>query len=63
MGAVRNNVEQAGEFAIGEAASEPAAGPDMARAALEEFFHQHHTRIVNMLARLTGDRGHAEDIA
>jgi RNA polymerase sigma-70 factor (ECF subfamily) len=39
----------------------------MARAepapALEEIFREHHQRIVGMLARLTGDRQQAEDIA
>ncbi len=63
MGAVRTFVEQAGEFVIGEARPEPAAGPQTARAVLESVFHDHHARIVNMLSRLTGDRGQAEDIA
>jgi RNA polymerase sigma-70 factor (ECF subfamily) len=31
--------------------------------ALEEIFREHHPRIVGMLARLTGDRQQAEDIA
>jgi RNA polymerase sigma-70 factor (ECF subfamily) len=60
MGIVRLIVEQAGEYAV----SEPSAlASGQAGPALEEVFRLHHPRIVDMLARLTGDRGQAEDIA
>ena len=50
-----------------EIALEPAtaSGPAGARIAarVEALFHEHYGRIVGMLARLTGDRGHSEEIA
>jgi RNA polymerase sigma-70 factor (ECF subfamily) len=50
-----------------EIALEPATAgrPPAARIAarVEALFHEHYGRIVSMLARLTGDRGHSEEIA
>ncbi len=39
------------------------AGDRRSAAWLEALFHEQYPRIVGMLARLTGDRGHAEEIA
>jgi RNA polymerase sigma-70 factor (ECF subfamily) len=58
MAVVIEGVQPAEEFALDGAPSMAAAGP-----ALEEIFREHHPRIVGMLARLTGDRQQAEDIA
>jgi RNA polymerase sigma factor (sigma-70 family) len=55
-------VRHAEEFAVDPALDGAAEGSEDA-APLEEVFRKHHARIVGMLARLTGDRGHAEDIA
>jgi RNA polymerase sigma-70 factor, ECF subfamily len=53
-------VQPAEEFAL----DPPVDGAAMESAApLEEVFCAHHARIVGMLARVTGDRGAAEDIA
>src|SRR5207253_3209316 len=47
-----------------EMALDPSqAGDGRADAPVEALFREHYTRIVGMLARLTGDRGHAEEIA
>jgi RNA polymerase sigma-70 factor (ECF subfamily) len=50
-----------------EIALEPATAgrPPSTRIAarVEALFHEHYGRIVSMLARLTGDRGHSEEIA
>lgn len=39
------------------------AGDGRVEASVEPLFREHYARIVGMLARLTGDRGHAEEIA
>jgi len=59
MGVVIEVVQPAEEFAL----DPPGVGSEADRAPLEEVFREHHARIVGMLARLTGDRGQAEDIA
>jgi len=59
MAVVIEVVQPAEEFAL----DPPGVGSEVNRAALEEVFRDHHPRIVGMLARLTGDRGQAEDIA
>jgi RNA polymerase sigma-70 factor (ECF subfamily) len=40
-----------------------AAGKDRTAVAVELLFREHYARIVGMLARLTGDRAHSEEIA
>ena len=40
-----------------------AAGEDRIAVALELLFREHYARMVGMLARLTGDRAHSEEIA
>ena len=44
-----------------EMALDPAETPGPAR--VEALFHEHYGRFVGLLARLTGDRGHSEEIA
>jgi len=51
---VIQGVERAGELALTEAAGEDC---------FEAVFQEHYPRIVGMLARLTNDRGQAEEIA
>ena len=50
-----------------EIALDPAAAPMGAKnrtaVPVELLFREHYPRVVGMLARLTGDRGHAEEIA
>jgi RNA polymerase sigma-70 factor, ECF subfamily len=41
----------------------PAAGRERIAVAVELLFREHYARIVGMLARLTGDRAHSEEIA
>jgi RNA polymerase sigma-70 factor, ECF subfamily len=60
MEIVLTGVQPAEEFALNPA--EPASASRTA-AWVEKLFHAHYARITNMLARLTGDRGHAEEIA
>jgi RNA polymerase sigma-70 factor (ECF subfamily) len=58
---VLKGVQPAEEFAL-----EPANAGQVDRcggAGVEVLFRDHYPRIVSMLARLTGDRGHAEEIA
>ena len=45
------------------AAEAGSAGDSRAGAWVETLFRQHYARIVSMLARLTGDRAQAEEIA
>jgi RNA polymerase sigma-70 factor (ECF subfamily) len=59
MGVVIRGVQAAEEFAL----DRPAGGGAERQAPLEAVFREHYPRIVGMLSRLTGDRGHAEDIA
>ena len=61
MAIVIAGVQPAEEFALNPA----RAGTGDANAAgwLERLFEEHYGRIVGMLARLTGDRGQAEEIA
>jgi RNA polymerase sigma factor (sigma-70 family) len=40
-----------------------ADGRSEARPALEDVFRLHYPRLVSLLARMTGDRGRAEDLA
>ena len=40
-----------------------AAGDSRIAASVEALFREHYGRIVGMLARLTGDRAHSEEIA
>jgi RNA polymerase sigma factor (sigma-70 family) len=50
------------EIALDPAAA-PTAGQDRIAVSVELLFREHYARMVGMLARLTGDRAHAEEIA
>jgi RNA polymerase sigma factor (sigma-70 family) len=54
-------VVQPEEMALEPAAARPAG--NRAAARVEALFREHYGRIVSMLARLTGDRAHSEEIA
>src|SRR5579863_9611265 len=57
---VLRSVQPAEEFAL----TPPGSGAGrIAGARLEAMFREHYPRIVGLLARLTGDRGQAEEIA
>ncbi len=55
-------VQPAEEFALGPPGNAAEEGVEDGES-LETVFRSHHPRLVAMLARLTGDRGQAEDIA
>jgi RNA polymerase sigma-70 factor (ECF subfamily) len=55
-------VVQPEEMALDPAAAGPA-GHSRTASRVEALFHEHYGRMVAMLARLTGDRGHSEEIA
>lgn len=64
MRVVSSIVQPAKELALSFAdapAKAPGEGPG--RAWFDAVFHEHYPRVVAMLARLTGDRGQAEEIA
>jgi RNA polymerase sigma-70 factor (ECF subfamily) len=46
-----------------EQAGAPVAGQDRIAVSVERLFREHYARMVGMLARLTGDRAHSEEIA
>ncbi len=46
-----------------EQAGAPVAGKDRIAVSVELLFREHYARMVGMLARLTGDRAHSEEIA
>src|SRR5436189_62989 len=52
---VLTGVQHAEEFALTPA--------DASSAPFDAAFREHYPRVVGLLARLTGDRGHAEEIA
>jgi RNA polymerase sigma-70 factor (ECF subfamily) len=52
---------QPDEIALEQTAS--VAGGDSTNISVELLFREHYARMVGMLARLTGDRAHAEEIA
>jgi RNA polymerase sigma-70 factor (ECF subfamily) len=58
---VIRTVQPADDFVL-DVAGEAPAGSGAARW-FDALFQEHYPRIVGMLARLTGDRGHAEEIA
>jgi RNA polymerase sigma factor (sigma-70 family) len=60
MRVVSNIVQPAKELAL-SLADRPAEG--RGRAWFDAIFREHYPRVVAMLARLTGDRGQAEEIA
>lgn len=60
MRIVMTGVQPAEEFAL--AGGQPGATEE-ASASLEGIFHAHYSRMVGILARLTGDRAQAEEIA
>ena len=62
METVLRGVQPAEDFVL-EAAGVSPAGDHGAAAWFESVFQEHYPRIVGMLARLMGDRGHAEEIA
>ena len=55
-------VVQPEEIALDQTGA-PAAGGDRIAVSVELLFREHYTRMVGMLARLTGDRAHSEEIA
>ena len=55
LSAVLTGVQQAGEFAL--------TPVDTTVAPFDAAFREHYPRVVGLLARLTGDRGQAEEIA
>jgi len=60
MGVVLNGVHPAKELALSPAEAETDG---RAPAWFDALFREHYPRVVAMLARLTGDRGQAEEIA
>jgi len=46
-----------------EIALSPAGSGCRGAVSVESLFREHYSRIVSMLARLTGDRAHAEELA
>jgi RNA polymerase sigma-70 factor (ECF subfamily) len=54
---VIKGVQPAEEFALTQ------AGPRSGRGWFDALFRDHYPRVVSLLARLTGDRGQAEEIA
>jgi RNA polymerase sigma-70 factor (ECF subfamily) len=49
------------EITLHRTAANPAAGPGA--TSVDALFREHYARMVSMLARLTGDRAHAEEVA
>ena len=62
MGTVTTGVQPAEEFIL-EPSGSRVASVDRPAAWLESVFHEQYGRMVAMLARLTGDRAQAEEIA
>jgi RNA polymerase sigma factor (sigma-70 family) len=62
MSAVITSVPPAEEIVLSPASVIGDRGDESARA-IDELFRLHYRRITSLLARLTGDRGHAEEIA
>lgn len=58
-------MQPAKELALSPASTEPldALGDSSRRARFDAVFREHYPRLVAMLARMTGDRGQAEEIA
>jgi RNA polymerase sigma-70 factor (ECF subfamily) len=65
MDIVLESVQPAEEIALNPAAAGPLGESRSAAAAtaMEALFRVHYPRLAGMLARLTGDRGQAEEIA
>jgi RNA polymerase sigma-70 factor (ECF subfamily) len=59
---VLTGVQPAEEFALNPAGA-GSTGDNRSAAWVEVLFRAHYPRITSMLARLTGDRGQAEEIA
>ncbi len=55
MSDVISSVQPAEEYALMPAAAD--------EASFDAVFREHYPRVVGLLARLTGDRGHAEELA
>lgn len=62
MDIVFEGVQPAEEITLSPAEAGPA-GRSRRAAAVETLFRTHYPRLAGMLARLTGDRGQAEEIA
>jgi len=62
MDIVLTGVQHAEEFALNPAGA-GGSSRDCSAARVESLFRAHYARIAGMLARLTGDRGQAEEIA
>jgi RNA polymerase sigma-70 factor (ECF subfamily) len=63
MDIVIRGVQPAEEFALNPAQAGAGDGPGAGTAWFDALFREHYPRVVGMLARLTGDRGQAEEIA
>ncbi|HEV2447768.1 MAG TPA: sigma-70 family RNA polymerase sigma factor [Candidatus Sulfopaludibacter sp.] len=59
---VIRSVQPAEDFVLDVAGRKPA-GEGRAATWFDTLFQEHYPRIVGMLARLIGDRGHSEEIA
>jgi RNA polymerase sigma-70 factor (ECF subfamily) len=62
MEIVLTGVQPAEEFVLNRAGA-ASTGDSRSAAWVEALFRAHYARIASMLARLTGDRGQAEEIA
>src|ERR1039457_6718160 len=63
MGIVLRGVQPAEEFALTPAHAGAGDNSRAASAWFDALFREHYPRVVGLLARLTGDRGQAEEIA
>lgn len=63
MGIVLRGVQPAEEFALTPAHAGAGDGRRATSAWFDAMFREHYPRVVGLLARLTGDRGQAEEIA
>jgi RNA polymerase sigma-70 factor, ECF subfamily len=63
MGIVLRGVQPAEEFALIPAHAGAGDNRRAASAWFDAMFREHYPRVVGLLARLTGDRGQAEEIA
>jgi RNA polymerase sigma-70 factor (ECF subfamily) len=63
MGIVLRGVQPAEEFALTPAHAGAGDNSRASNAWFDAMFREHYPRVVGLLARLTGDRGQAEEIA
>src|SRR5689334_10704022 len=63
MRSVLKGVQPAEEFALNPAGTGDGVRRSTMTAWFDAMFREHYPRVVGLLARLTGDRGQAEEIA